>query len=101
MIDVISEEIHNRNWFFFCCRKKSNELSGGEGAVLKSEILPFKLTSELKDAVELAKRNIDSLAQEVDLNIFTFDKFGKEDIKALKLSPDSFIQIAIQMAFIR
>lgn len=35
------------------------------------------------------------------MNSFTFEKFGKEDIKALKLSPDSFIQIAIQMAFIR
>jgi carnitine O-acetyltransferase len=35
------------------------------------------------------------------MNSFTFDKFGKEDIKALKFSPDSFIQIAIQMAFIR
>jgi len=85
----------------FYYRKKSNELSGGEGVVLKSEILPFNLTSELKNAVELAKRNIDSLSLELDLNMFTFEKFGIEDIKALKFSPDSFIQIAIQMAFIR
>ena len=49
----------------------------------------------------MAKRNIDLLVNDVQMNSFTFNKFGKEDIKALKFSPDSFIQVAIQMAFIR
>lgn len=65
------------------------------------ERLTFNLTSALEEAVMLAKRNVDQLVQDVQMNSFSFDKFGKEDIKALKLSPDSFIQIAIQMAFIR
>lgn len=68
---------------------------------LNPERLKFNLNSDLYAAVELAKRNIDTLAQDVDLNVFTFDKFGKEDVKALKMSPDSFIQIAIQMSFMK
>ncbi|KAI9555588.1 hypothetical protein GHT06_018103 [Daphnia sinensis] len=65
------------------------------------ECLTFNLTPALDEAVMLAKRNVDLLVQDVQMNSFSFDKFGKEDIKALKLSPDSFIQIAIQIAFIR
>ncbi|XP_057381809.1 carnitine O-acetyltransferase-like [Daphnia carinata] len=65
------------------------------------ERLTFNLTPALEETVKLAKRNVDLLVQDVQMNSFSFDKFGKEDIKALKLSPDSFIQIAIQMAFIR
>lgn len=33
------------------------------------------------------------------MECFTFDKFGADDIKAIKQSPDSFIQIAMQVTF--
>lgn len=33
------------------------------------------------------------------MECFTFDKFGADAIKAIKLSPDSFIQIAMQVTF--
>jgi len=33
------------------------------------------------------------------MECFTFDKFGSDAIKAIKLSPDSFIQIAMQVTF--
>jgi len=33
------------------------------------------------------------------MECFTFDKFGTDAIKAIKLSPDSFIQIAMQVTF--
>lgn len=33
------------------------------------------------------------------MECFTFDKFGSDTIKAIKLSPDSFIQIAMQVTF--
>lgn len=35
------------------------------------------------------------------MDCFTFKPFGKEFIKTQKLSPDSFIQIAMQYAFYR
>lgn len=33
------------------------------------------------------------------MECFTFDEFGADAIKAIKLSPDSFIQIAMQVTF--
>lgn len=33
------------------------------------------------------------------MECFTFDKFGADAIKTIKLSPDSFIQIAMQVTF--
>lgn len=68
---------------------------------LNCEPLRFNLNANLGEAITLAKRNVDLLVQDVQMNSFTFKKFGKEDIKALKFSRDSFIQIAIEMAFIR
>jgi len=65
------------------------------------QMLSFKISSEVSDIIEDAKENIDLLVQDVEISSFTFDAFGKEDIKTLKLSPDSFIQIAIQMAYIK
>ena len=39
------------------------------------------------------------LSDNIDMECFTFDKFGADAIKAIKLSPDSFIQIAMQVTF--
>jgi len=33
------------------------------------------------------------------MECFTFDNFGADAIKAIKLSPDSFIQLAMQVTF--
>ena len=69
--------------------------------VSKIEPLTFNINSEVFDIIQIAKENIDLLVQDVEISSFTFDAFGKEDIKALNMSPDSFIQIAIQMAYIK
>jgi len=65
------------------------------------EHLGFQLTLDLVEDVAKASHNIDALAADVDMNSFTFDAYGKEEIKGLKFSPDSFIQVALQTAFIR
>ena len=67
----------------------------------KIQHLAFNIDSEMLDVIQVAKGNIDLLVEDIEINSFKFDTFGKEDIKALKMSPDSFIQIAIQMAFIK
>lgn len=41
------------------------------------------------------------LAEDLELNCFTFKMYGKEFIKSQKLSPDSYIQMAMQYAFYR
>ena len=41
------------------------------------------------------------LVKDVDLDVMEFDRYGKDFIKSRKLSPDSYFQMAIQLAFYR
>ena len=36
-----------------------------------------------------------------DAKVFTFNDYGKETIKTFKMSPDAFIQQAVQLAYFR
>ncbi|KOC63802.1 Carnitine O-acetyltransferase [Habropoda laboriosa] len=40
-----------------------------------------------------------NLLLDLDMECFTFNEFGTNEIKKIKLSPDSFIQIAMQVTF--
>lgn len=39
------------------------------------------------------------LVNNLDMDVFTFETYGKEFIKKQKMSPDAFIQISLQLAF--
>ena len=39
------------------------------------------------------------LVADTDISCLTFSEFGKDFCKLVKVSPDSFVQIAIQLAF--
>ncbi len=41
------------------------------------------------------------LVDDLNLTVLDFTDFGKEFIKSQKVSPDSFVQLAIQLAFYR
>jgi len=63
--------------------------------------LPLHASSSVQKALEIAASNIDKLAADLDMNYLHFTKYGKNFIKTQKMSPDSFIQMAIQYAFYR
>jgi len=63
--------------------------------------LEFVLNDALDLSISKAKENLDNLVNEVDMHVLHFKHFGKNEIKSLGFSPDSFIQIAIQLAFYR
>lgn len=42
-----------------------------------------------------------ALADDVDCHVFPFREFGKGRIKKLRISPDAFIQISLQLAYYR
>ncbi|XP_077291929.1 carnitine O-Acetyl-Transferase [Arctopsyche grandis] len=75
--------------------------SPGSSSLPTFDRLEFNVTKDIRDAIAKANENVDKLAADLELNCFSFGMFGKEFIKSQKLSPDSFIQMAMQFAFYR
>ncbi|XP_029976323.1 carnitine O-acetyltransferase b [Salarias fasciatus] len=63
--------------------------------------LYFNIDREIKWDIEQAKQNLDILINDLDVNVFNFKRFGKDLLKAHKLSPNSCIQVALQLAYYR
>lgn len=63
--------------------------------------LHFKITPELKQDIEEAKHKMNVLAEDLEMRVVVFDNFGKNVPKTYKMSPDAFIQVALQLAFYR
>ncbi|KAL8213155.1 UNVERIFIED_CONTAM: hypothetical protein K2H54_061037, partial [Gekko kuhli] len=63
--------------------------------------LYFYFTPEIKRDIEHAKQNLDILITDLDISCFTYQGFGKEFLKRLGLSPDSVLQVALQLAYYR
>lgn len=99
-LNLLYQEFKSLMCFNF---SRKHTVDHNEARRLSSEptLLTFNISEEISNAIELAKRNVDLLVRDLQMNFFTFDDFGVTEIKALNLSPDSFIQIAMQMAFIR
>lgn len=73
----------------------------GSGSFDKPTLLSFNPNPELVESIQKASSNIDKLAGDIDMSYLHFTNYGKNFIKTQKFSPDSFIQMAIQLAFYR
>uniref|UniRef100_W5KTA1 carnitine O-palmitoyltransferase n=1 Tax=Astyanax mexicanus TaxID=7994 RepID=W5KTA1_ASTMX len=59
--------------------------------------IPSEVQVQVSDSLAVAR----ALADDVDCHVFPFQEFGKGRIKKLKISPDAFIQLALQLAYYR
>ena len=66
------------------------------GSVLKY-VFPCQVQVQVLRSLAVAQ----ALADDVDCHVFPFREFGKGRIKKLRISPDAFIQIGLQLAYYR
>ncbi|XP_067127382.1 choline O-acetyltransferase isoform X1 [Centruroides vittatus] len=73
------------------------EKSPKDEGELKIEKLKWEITEPIAKAIQNATKKINKLVNDVDLYILKFDEYGKEFIKGQKISPDVYIQLALQL----
>ena len=56
---------------------------------------------ECQQTIMTSMECINDLSRDVDMHISIFDDFGKGLMKKCRVSPDAFIQLALQLAYFR
>jgi carnitine O-acetyltransferase len=76
------------------------EVSDVDPSLLKpARPLKWNLSTDTLKDIEKAKNNVDKLTQNVDFHTIKFNNFGKKLLKNFKVSPDGFMQSAIQWTY--
>ena len=73
----------------------SEHTPGGSGGYQE---IRFDLDDELADRISTAKVEFDKHIANTQTKVLNFDQFGKEQIKQFGVSPDAFVQLAMQLA---
>ncbi|KAL5260125.1 hypothetical protein ACHWQZ_G010297 [Mnemiopsis leidyi] len=60
--------------------------------------LRWDIPAEAVDQIAVARNVADGMKEDLDLHILKHDNYGKGFIKTCKVSPDAYIQIALQLA---
>lgn len=63
--------------------------------------LKWKIDDDLHASLLDAQKNAIKILSDVDLRLLMHDSYGKGFIKRLKVSPDAYIQMALQLAYYR
>lgn len=60
--------------------------------------LEFRITDETRGTIEKAAREFGSHIDDTKIRILRFEEFGKDLVKSAAVSPDAFVQMALQLA---
>ncbi|GFS06514.1 choline acetyltransferase [Elysia marginata] len=68
-------------------------------SLAQPQALCWNLSSQSVEDIQTACESIENLVNDFDLSMFKFDKYGREFIKKQNMSPDAFIQLALQLTY--
>ncbi|KAM6956193.1 choline O-acetyltransferase [Aplochiton taeniatus] len=63
--------------------------------------LRWKCTPDIHKLLASSCEKFERLVENLDMNVKTFTTYGKEFIKQQRMSPDAYIQVALQLAYYR
>jgi choline O-acetyltransferase len=63
--------------------------------------LRWRLNSRIKIWIDNARKLIDKSIGNLDMYILKYNKFGRDFPKDIKISPDTFIQLSMQLTYYR
>lgn len=64
----------------------------------KPEKLKFVINYEIKEMLNIASDNFNEIVSDNETRVLFFNQFGTNKIKTFKVSPDAYVQLAIQLA---
>ncbi len=63
--------------------------------------LRWKLSESIYKYIDKAKYRFDNMINDLDFSLLKYTKFGRDFPKEIKMSPDSFIQLSMQLAYFK
>jgi hypothetical protein len=63
--------------------------------------LKWSISNRVKNWIDHARVSMDHSIQNLDIYILKYNKFGRDFPKNINISPDSFIQLSMQLAYYR
>ncbi|TNN03452.1 hypothetical protein fugu_000481 [Takifugu bimaculatus] len=90
----------------YVMKSRAGSLSKTAGASGVRDLPPprrllWKSNPQIHALISASGDRLDRLVNNLDMDVFTFKAYGKEFIKKQKMSPDAFIQVALQLAFFK
>ncbi|KAK2820306.1 hypothetical protein Q5P01_023265 [Channa striata] len=72
-----------------------------DSSLPRPQKLNWEIPPECEEQISCSLAVAQALADDVDFHVFPFRDFGKGKIKKCRVSPDAFIQMALQLAYYR
>ncbi|XP_042363360.1 LOW QUALITY PROTEIN: carnitine O-palmitoyltransferase 1, liver isoform-like [Plectropomus leopardus] len=72
-----------------------------DSSLPRPQKLSWEIPPECEEQISQSLAVAQALADDVDMHVFQFQDFGKGKVKKCRVSPDAFIQMALQLAYYR
>ncbi|KAG7227812.1 hypothetical protein INR49_013606 [Caranx melampygus] len=72
-----------------------------DSSLPRPQKLNWEIPPECEEQISQSLAVAQALADDVDFHVFSFRDFGKGKVKKCRVSPDAFIQMALQLAYFR